>query len=109
MTFLDTKLYDDLADSWEKFSDFEEYTRDNSQTVSDYIDKFEQKYNKIVKKSMKLHSEILAFKFLKQAGITQEEHMLVLTGMNYTDKATLYEHSKGTKLPRRLERTVLQL
>ena len=62
ITFLDTKLLkDDLADSWEKFSDFEEYTRNHSQTVSDYIDKFDQKYNKIVKKGMKLPSEILAF------------------------------------------------
>ena len=43
---------------------------------------------------MKLPSEILAFKLLKQANLTQEEHLLVLTGLDYTDKTTLYEQSQ---------------
>ena len=43
---------------------------------------------------MKLPNEILAFKLLKEAKLTQEEHLLVLTGLNYTDKATLFEQAK---------------
>ena len=43
---------------------------------------------------MKLQSVILAFKLLRKANITKEEKMLVLTEMNYANKATLYEEAK---------------
>ena len=43
---------------------------------------------------MKLPSEILAFKLLRKAHISKEEKMLVLTGMNYKNKSTLYEEAK---------------
>ena len=45
---------------------------------------------------MKLPSEILAFKLLKKANITKEEKLLVLTGMNYEQKSTLYEEAKSS-------------
>ena len=49
ITFLDSKLLkDDLADSWEKFGDFEEYKC--GQTISEFILQFDQKYKRIVKK-----------------------------------------------------------
>ena len=85
---------DDLADSWEKFNDFEEYKCENEQSISEYISKFDQKYNKIVKKGMKLPSEILAFKLLKRANLNHEEHLLVLTGMDYSKRNELYEQAK---------------
>jgi hypothetical protein len=37
---------------------------------------------------------MLAFKLLRKANITKEQKMLVLTGMNYENKATLYEEAK---------------
>lgn len=43
---------------------------------------------------MKLPAEILAFKLLRRANISKEETMIVLTGMNYDEKATLYEQAK---------------
>ena len=43
---------------------------------------------------MNLPSEILAFKLLSKANISKEEKMLVLTGMNYANKQTLYEEAK---------------
>ena len=46
---------------------------------------------------MSLPSEILAFKLLKKANITKEERLLVLTGMNYEQKFTLYEEAKSLK------------
>lgn len=42
---------------------------------------------------MPLPSEILAFKILRNANFTREQKMLVLTGMNYENKATLYEET----------------
>ena len=43
---------------------------------------------------MTLPSEIKAFKLLRNANITKEEKLLVLTGMNYDNKKTLYEEAK---------------
>ena len=45
---------------------------------------------------MVLPSEILAFKLLKRANISKEEKMLVLTGINYANKITLYEAAKSS-------------
>lgn len=57
---------------------------------------FDAKYRKIEKKEMKLPPEILAFKLLRRANISKEETMIVLTGMNYDEKATLYEQAKSS-------------
>ena len=48
---------------------------------------------KILRKQMKLPLEILAFKLLKQAKLT-EECLLVLTGMDYNNRDQLYEQAQ---------------
>ena len=94
LQFMDRKLKkDDLADSWEKFNDFEEYKR-TEQSIAEYISKFDQKYKKMVKKGMTLPAEILAFMLLKRANLSNEERLLVLTGMDYSKKDELYEQAK---------------
>ena len=45
---------------------------------------------------MKLPSHILAFKLLRKANISKEETMLILTGMNYGNKGTLYDEAKAS-------------
>jgi len=95
ITFLDKHLAkDDLSDSLEKFEDFEDFQRVEGQSVQEYISIFDSKYRKIEKKNMKLPPEILAFKLLRKANIKKEEKMLVLTGMNYDQKDTLYDEAK---------------
>ena len=95
ITFMDKHLAkDDLADSLAKFEDFEDFQRGPNQSIQDYVETFDAKYRKIEKKNMKLPSEILAFKLLRRAKITKEEKMLVLTGMNYENKPTLYDEAK---------------
>jgi hypothetical protein len=60
ITFLDKHLgKDDLADSLEKFEDFDDYFR-TDESIIDYIEKFDSKYMKIHKKNMVLPPEILA-------------------------------------------------
>ena len=44
----------------------------------------------------KLPSHILAFKLLRKANISKEETMLILTGMNYGNKGTLYDEAKAS-------------
>ena len=62
--------------------------------ITEYIATFDARYRKIEKLKMQLPSEILAFKLLKKANISKEENMLVLKGMNYGNKETLYEEAK---------------
>ena len=97
IAFLDKHLgKDDLADSIEKFEDFDDFKRKDGQTIQEFIAMFDSKYRKIEKKDMSLPSEILAFKLLKKANITKEEKLLVLTGMNFDNKAYLYEEAKAS-------------
>ena len=97
IAFLDKHLgKDDLADSIEKFEDFDDFKRKDGQTIQEFIAMFDSKYRKIEKKDMSLPSEILAFKLLKKANITKEEKLLVLTGMNFEHKAYLYEEAKSS-------------
>ena len=66
-TYLDKHLgKDDLADCLEKFEEFEEYRREPGQSMNDFISKFDQKYNRIMKLQMTLPSAVLAFMLLKK-------------------------------------------
>ena len=97
IAFLDKHLgKDDLADIIEKFEDFDDFKRKEGQTIQEFIAMFDCKYRKIEKKDMSLPSEILAFKLLKKANITKEEKLLVLTGMNFDNKAYLYEEAQSS-------------
>ena len=95
INFLYSKLMkDDLSDSLEKFEEFEDFQRVNGQNITEYIAAFDSRYRKMEKFKIKLPSEILAFKLLRRANISKEEKMLVLTGMNYANRETLYEEAK---------------
>ena len=83
-----------LADSLEKFEEFEDLKRAEGQTINEYIAVFDSKYCIIEKKNMTLPPEILAFKLLRKANITKEGKQLVLTGMNYENGPTLYDEAK---------------
>ena len=94
-TFLDSKLkVDDISDSWFKFNDFDECARESSQSINEFIVKFDEKYKKIEKKGINLPSEIIAFMLLKRSRISKDERLLVLTGMDYTKKGELYEQAQ---------------
>ena len=43
---------------------------------------------------MKQSPETLAFELLRRVNITKAEKMLVLTGMNYNNKETIYDQAK---------------
>lgn len=79
---------------WTNLKNFKDFHRTEKQSVSEFIAQFDSLYGKIEKKNMTLPPEILAFKLLRKANITKKEKMLVLTGMNYENKATLYEEAK---------------
>ena len=97
IAFLDKHLAKDvLADSIEKIDDFDDFRREDGQSIHEYIAMFDAKYRKIEKKKMTLPSEILTFILLKKANITKEERLLVLNGMNYEQKSTLNEEAQSS-------------
>ena len=87
---------DDLADGVEKIDDFDDFKRNEGQTIQEYIFIFDSKYRKLENKDMPLPSEILAFKLLKKANITKEEKLQVLICSNFDNKASLYEEAKAS-------------
>ena len=93
--FLDKQLgKDELENALERFEDFEDYSRHSDESISQYIANFDQKYSRIRSQNINLPSEILAFKLLRRAGISREEKLLVLTGMDYSQKVNLFEQAK---------------
>ena len=85
---------DEMTDILEKFEEFENFERKEGQSIHEYVSMFDFKYRTIEKKQMNLPPEILAFKLLRKANITTEEHLIILTGMNFENRATLYDDAK---------------
>jgi hypothetical protein len=83
-----------IEDSFVKFEELEDCRKGETESIIEYISKFDQKYIRLVRNGMELPSPILAFKLLKSANLRDEERMLVLSGMDYNTKDTLFEQAK---------------
>ena len=93
--YLDVYLEkDELSDRFEKYEDFENFQRTNGQNIREFIADFDSKYRKLSKMSINLPPDILAFKLLKTVNITKHQKMPVLTGVNFSNKETMYEDMK---------------
>ena len=69
---------DDLADSFQKYEDFEDCKRQSNQAMDDYIIEFDQKHNKLIHLNIRIPAEIVAFKMIKSAMSTKQERLVVL-------------------------------
>ena len=97
--FLDEYLLEDeLMDSWNKFEDFEKFERKPGQNIREYVADFDLKFRKLEKLHIKLPPEILAFKLLKNANLSKQERMIVLTCVNFADKENMYKETKHSLL-----------
>lgn len=95
IAFMDKKLgKDDLTDLLEKYDDFDDFKRQKDQSIVDYIDLYDQKYNRMAKLKIKIPSEILAFRLLKRADLNKQDRQLVLTGLDFGDRENLYEQAQ---------------
>ena len=93
--FLDKYLLEDeLMNKWNKFEDFEKFERKHGQNIREYVANFDLKFRKLEKMHIKLPSEILAFKLLRNANLSKQERMLVLTGVNFAEKENMYLQTK---------------
>ena len=82
---------DELQDAWDRFQSFDTYLKADSETWLDYINNFDSKYERIKNKGITLPSSILAFKLLNGARLSEDERLVIMTGMNFTQKDKLYE------------------
>ena len=97
--FLDEYLLEDeLMDSWNKFEDFEKFQRKPCQNIREYVADFDLKFRKLEKLHIKLPPEILAFKLLRNANLSKQERMFVLTGVDFADKENMYKETKHSLL-----------
>ena len=73
--FLDRYLLEDeLMNSWNKFEDFEKIERKHGQIIREYVADFDLKFRKLEKIHIKLPSEILAFKLLRNANLSKQKN-----------------------------------
>ena len=78
--FLDEYLLEDeLMNRWNTFEDFEKFERKPGQNIREYVADFDLKFRKLEKIHIKLPPEILAFKLLRNANLSKQERMFVLT------------------------------
>ena len=95
MTFLDKELgKDDLEDVVARYDEFEECRKQHGETMNAYISNFEQKVGRIKAKNINLPSVVLGFKLIRGAGLTKDEKILVLSGVDYEQADTLYEQTQ---------------
>ena len=92
LTFLDKNLgKDDLEDAWLKYEDFDDVHRVEGSSISEYISTFDQKYDRVRLKGMVLPPSILAFKLLKSANLSKDEKLLIMTGLDFSQKEQMYD------------------
>ena len=97
--FLDEYLLEDeLMNRWNTFEDFEKFERKPGQNIREYVADFDLKFRKLEKLHIKLPPEILAFKLLRNANLSKQERMFVLTGVDFADKENMYKETKHSLL-----------
>lgn len=94
ITFLDKELgKDDLEEIVSIYDDFEDCRKRSGESMNKYISTFDHKSNLLKGKGITLPPEILGFKLLRGAGLTKEERALVLSGIDYEKRESLYEQA----------------
>ena len=68
--------------------------RKKSDPMNSYITDFDEKHNAVHKKNIVLPQEVLAFKLLLGADLSEEDTLIILTGVDFSKKGTLYDQAK---------------
>ena len=86
LKFLDT-IYDidDMADAWDKFTEFSSFSRKVEQSIPEFIADWTNCYYKLKSVGCEYPDMILGFKLLQDAKLNDMETKLVLTGVDYAE------------------------
>ena len=97
ITYLNTLFSkDELCEVYERYTTFDRYSKTDEVKMDDFILAFERLYNRIKQKEMALPQVVLAFKLLEASKISHRDRQLVLTGVNYEQKETLFDQMKNS-------------
>ena len=85
---------DELSEVYERYIKFDRFSRAENQKIENFILEFEKLYNRIRQKEMELPVPVLAFKLLDASGLSHHNRQLALTGVDYSNKANLFNQMK---------------
>jgi len=85
---------DELSEVYERYVKFDRFCRTDNQKIEYFATEFEKLYNRIRQKDKELPIPVLAFKLLDSSGLTHHNRQLVLTVVDYTNKANLFLQMK---------------
>ena len=74
---------DSMADTWEKYINFERYKYDNKMPLREFIAEWENYYHKLEREGCEYSDMIRAFKLLDASNLSNVEQKFVLTGVDY--------------------------
>ena len=91
---------DDVSDTIDKIRDFMEYRRTDGQSVKDFLAGFDSKYQcaKRIAELGALPEPYLMYMVLKNAGVSDQDSKLILSGVNIKSKTELYDQTKASML-----------
>ena len=85
---------DELSEVYERYIKFDRYEKKDQDKMEDLTLEFEKLYNRIKQKSMELPEVVLGFELLDASKIPHWDRQLVLTGVDYSQKESLFVHVK---------------
>lgn len=98
--FLDKHLAKDaLAESWVYYREYESYKRNSGESMLQYVNNFDHKYKEVENSSgIQIPQFLLACKVIHNAGLSEDETMIVMTAVDVTKKDDMYEDAKRSLL-----------
>lgn len=97
ITFMDNIFKkDELSEAYEIYTEFDRFKRTSGMAMEEYVTEFEKLYNRSKKFKMELPEPVLAFKLLECADLEMKDRQLVLTGVDYDQKDTLFKQMRNS-------------
>lgn len=96
ITAMDKYLAKDcIQDAWEKFQEFEECIKTETETWFQFINRFDTTHDRVKAKGMTLPEPILAFKLLRAANLNTDERLIIMTGLDLEKQGEMYKDAKA--------------
>lgn len=87
---------DALCKVYERFTILDPFEIEPKQKMEDFVLEFEKLYNRIKQKEMALPDPVFGFKILDAAKLNHHDRQLVLTGVDYSKKDSIFTQMKAS-------------
>ena len=85
---------DELMTAYETHAEFHAFERKKDQKLQDFLIEFDKLYNRSAQYDMTLSSSVLCFRLLDKARLSDSDRQLIMTGIDYSKKDTMYEQAR---------------